>query len=154
MITVMEPSPYEAITKLLFTYARRIDDGDFEGIGEHFKYATMTFEGFGEAITGAEAITTLYHRTTRRYENGTPNTKHVITNVMVDVADDGLTATSQSYFTVLQAVPGVLTLQPIIAGRYRNGFEHVDGQWRFSSVHIIIELMGDLAHHMLIDLAP
>ena len=152
MITGMEPSPYEAITRLLFTYAQRIDDGDFEGIGEHFAHATMTFEGFGEAVTGAEAITALYHRTTRRYENGTPNTKHVITNVMVDVADDGRTATSRSYFTVLQAVPGELGLQPIIAGRYRNGYEKFEGHWRFSSVHIIIELMGDLGHHMLINL--
>ena len=152
MITGMEPSPYEAITRLLFTYAQRIDDGDFEGIGEHFAHATMTFEGFSEAVTGAEAITALYHRTTRRYENGTPNTKHVITNVMVDVADDGRTATSRSYFTVLQAVPGELGLQPIIAGRYRNGYERIGGHWRFSSVHIIIELMGDLGHHMLINL--
>jgi hypothetical protein len=51
-------------------------------------------------------------------------------------------------------VPGALSLQPVIAGRYRNSFALVDGGWRFSSVHIIIELMGDLAHHMLFDLKP
>ena len=28
------------------------------------------------------------------------------------------------------------------------------GEWRFASVHIIIELVGDLAHHMLFDLKP
>lgn len=150
----MEQSPTEAITKLLYTYAQRIDAGDFEGVAALFDQATMTFEGFGEAIAGQEAIAALYARTTRRYPDGTPKTKHVITNVMVDVAGDGDAATSHAYFTVLQAVPGELSLQPIIAGRYRNTYEHVGGEWRFSSVHIIIELMGNLDHHMLIDLAP
>ena len=74
---------------------------------------------------------------------------------MVDVAGDGLTATSHVLFHRAAGGPGCAhACQPIIAGRYRNGFEKVGGQWRFSSVHIIIELMGDLDHHMLIDLAP
>jgi hypothetical protein len=72
----------------------------------------------------------------------------------VEVADDGTTAASRSYFTVFQAVPGALALQPIIAGRYRHAFEQVDSRWQISTMHIIIELMGDLDHHMLIDLAP
>ena len=33
-----------------------------------------------------------------------------MTNVMVDVADGGDSASSRSYFTVLQAVPGELAL--------------------------------------------
>jgi hypothetical protein len=148
------PTPREAIAELLYTYGERIDAGDFAGIGEVFEHATMTFEGFGDAVSGPEAIQSLYERTTRRYEDGTPRTKHVMTNVIVEPAPDGFTATSRSYFTVLQAVPGALTLQPVIAGRYRNAYACVDGRWRFVSVHIIIELMGDLAHHMLFDLAP
>ena len=93
-------------------------------------------------------------RTTRRYEDGTPRTKHVMTNVMVDVADDGESASSRSYFTVLQAVPGELALQPVIAGRYRhtytNGRRPLGG--RHHAHHI--DLVGDLGHHMLFDLAP
>ena len=152
----------EAITKLIYTYAERIDAGDFVGIGELFAHATLTFEGFGDAVTGQDAIAALYGRTTRRYEDGTPRTKHVMTNVMVDV-DDGhdegrgdapATARSRSYFTVLQAVPGALALQPIIAGRYRHTYERVDAQWRVTTMHIIIDLVGDLGHHMLFDLAP
>jgi hypothetical protein len=41
----------------------------------------------------------------------------------------------------------VLPLQPIVAGRYRDRFECVDGVWRFTSRHIIIDLMGDISHH-------
>jgi hypothetical protein len=150
----MERSAGEAISALIYTYAERIDAGDFAGIGEVFGSATLTFEGFGDAISGSDAVEALYLRTTRRYEDGTPRTKHVMTNVIVDVADDGVSASSRSYFTVLQAVPDALTLQPIIAGRYHNRYEYTEGNWRFSAVHIIIDLMGNLAHHMLFDLAP
>jgi ketosteroid isomerase-like protein len=153
-IVPMEPTPHEAISQLIYTYAERIDAGDFAGVAEVFSDATLTFEGFGDAVSGPEAIQSLYERTTRRYEDGTPRTKHVMTNLMVDVSSDGSTATSRSYFTVLQAVPGALTLQPVIAGRYRNAYACTDGAWRFTSVHIVIELVGDLAHHMLFDLRP
>ena len=105
-------------------------------------------------MTGRDAIAALYARTTRRYEDGTPRTKHVMTNVMVDVADDGETASSRSYFTVLQAVPGELALQPVIAGRYRHTYIRLDGRWEVATMHITIDLVGDLGHHMLFDLAP
>jgi ketosteroid isomerase-like protein len=144
----------EAITKLIYTYADRIDAGDFDGVADVFAHATLTFEGFGDAVSGREAIAALYGRTTRRYENGTPRTKHVMTNVMVDVADDGETASSRSYFTVLQAVPGAFALQPVIAGRYRHTYTSIDGRWEVATMHITIDLVGDLGHHMLFDLTP
>jgi hypothetical protein len=77
-----------------------------------------------------------------------------MTNVMVDVADDGETASSRSYFTVLQAVPGELALQPVIAGRYRHTYTRRGGQWEVTTMHITIDLVGELGHHMLFDLAP
>ncbi len=145
----------DAITKLIYTYAERIDEGDFAGVGDLFAHATLTFEGFGDAVSGRDAIEALYTRSTRRYEDGTPRTKHVMTNVMVDVDDDDeTTARSRSYFTVLQAVPGALALQPVIAGRYRHTYERVGSQWRVATMHITIDLVGDLGHHMLFDLAP
>ncbi len=153
-IASVQETAAEAITKLIYTYAERIDAGDFAGVAEVFADATLTFEGFGDAVAGREAIEALYTRTTRRYEDGTPRTKHVMTNVMVDVADDGETASSRSYFTVLQAVPGALALQPVIAGRYRHSYAQVDGRWRITSMHITIDLVGDLGHHMLFDLTP
>jgi hypothetical protein len=146
-------TPGEAIGKLIYTYAERIDAGDFAGVAELLQHATMTFEGFGE-VSGREAIEALYTRSTRRFEDGTPRTKHVMTNVMVDVDDDGSHASSRSYFTVLQAVPGVLALQPVIAGRYRHTYEQVDGNWRVASMRTMIDLVGDLGQHLLFGLAP
>ena len=143
-----------AIASLIYTYAERIDAGDFAGIGELFAEATLTFEGFDGAVSGREDIEALYTRSTRRYEDGTPQTKHVMTNVIVDVADDGSSAASRSYFTVLQAVPGALTLQPIVAGRYCHTYRHADGAWQVATMHVTIDLAGELGHHMLFDLAP
>ncbi len=150
----MHETPIEAITKLVYTYAERIDAGDFDGVADVFERATLTFEGYGEAVAGREAIARLYERSTRRYEDGTPYTKHVMTNVLVDVDDTGDSATSRSYFTVLQAVPGALALQPVIAGRYRHGYAWDDDGWHVVTMHVTIDLVGDLSHHMLFDLAP
>ena len=153
-ITFVQETASEAITKLIYTYAERIDAGDFAGVADVFAHATLTFEGFDDPVTGRDDIAALYARTTRRYEDGTPRTKHVMTNIMVDVADDGETAASRSYFTVLQAVPGEFALQPVIAGRYRHTYIRLDGHWEVASMHITIDLVGDLGHHMLFDLAP
>ena len=39
------------------------------------------------------------------YDDGTPRTKHVTTNLAIEVDEDEGTAVSRSYFTVLQALP-------------------------------------------------
>jgi ketosteroid isomerase-like protein len=153
-IGAVQETPAEAITKLIYTYAERIDAGDFDGVAELFADATLTFEGYGDAVTGRDAVARLYERSTRRYKNGTPCTKHVMTNVIVEVADDGGSAASRSYFTVLQAVPDALALQPVIAGRYRHTYARDDNGWHVVTMHITIDLVGDLSHHMLFDLAP
>ena len=93
----------------------------------------------------------MYHATTRKYEDGTPLTKHVITNPIVEVADDGLTGTCRSYYTVFQKA-GDAPLRPIINGHYRDEFEKVDGEWRFSRRHMGIDHIGDVSLHLLIDL--
>jgi 3-phenylpropionate/cinnamic acid dioxygenase small subunit len=110
----------------------------------------VTFEGVEGERRGAATLTKLYTATTRRYDDGTPKTKHVTTNVAILV--DGDQASAKSYYTVLQAVPGALALQPIIAGRYRDRFERVEGAWRFSARHVVVDLMGDLSAHLLMEL--
>ena len=53
--------------------------------------------------------------------------------------------------TVFQATEE-LPLQPIIAGRYEDQFERVDGRWRYTAKKYFVELVGDLSHHLLMDL--
>jgi 3-phenylpropionate/cinnamic acid dioxygenase small subunit len=147
-------TPRDDIERLLFTYAERIDAGDFDGVADLFADAVITSEGSDRRIIGRDGALAMYEGSTRRYPNGTPLTKHVTTNVMIEVDHDGATATSYAYFTVLQAVPGELALQPIIAGRYHDRFDCVDRAWRFTGRHMIVDLVGELGHHLLFDLGP
>jgi ketosteroid isomerase-like protein len=141
----------DAITRLVHSYAERIDRGDFEGVAELLAHAALTVEGSEEVRRGRSEILRRYAETTRRYEDcGTPRTQHVTTNLIVDVDEGAGTATCRSYFTVLQQTPE-LSLQPIIAGRYHDAFERVEGEWRFSRRHIICDLFGDLSQHLLFD---
>jgi len=142
-------SSRDAICQLIYTYAERIDSGDFPGVGDLLAHAEITFEGYDTSVSGPEAVTKLYTTTTRRYADGTPCTKHQMTNVIVEVSDDEETATSRSYFTVLQAVPGQLALQPVIAGRYVDRFQRIGHDWRFTGMHVVVELVGDLSAHLL-----
>jgi len=52
---------------------------------------------------------------------------------------------------VLQAVPG-LPLQPILAGRYHDRFERRSGVWWFSERRYLVDLVGDVSHHLLTEL--
>ncbi len=145
-------SARDDITDLLFTYAERIDAGDFAAVADLFGDAEVTFEGFDQVRRGRDEVLAMYEGSTRRYDDGTPKTKHVMTNVVVAVDEAAGTATARSYFTVLQAVPGQLALQPVIAGRYRDRFDRSAGAWRFRQRHMVVDLVGELGHHMLFDL--
>ena len=107
-------SSARAIENLIATYAERVDDGDFAGVG--VLLADATFTGGAGSVNGADAIERMLRDNVIVYDDGTPRTKHVITNVAIDVDDAAGTAVSRSYFTVLQALPE-LPLQPIVAGR-------------------------------------
>jgi uncharacterized protein (TIGR02246 family) len=139
----------DEIEALIFEYARRIDDGDFDGVGELFANGAVTTLDGTVLAEGAEAVTKLYTATTRRYPDGTPRSHHVTTNVVVRA--DGDDATAQSYFTVFQATEGV-PLQPIVTGRYEDRFERVDGAWRFARRAMDLRLVGDVSQHLLIAL--
>ena len=139
----------DEIEALIFEYARRIDDGDFDGIGDLFAHGAVTTLDGTVLAEGAEAVAGLYAATTKRYEDGTPRSHHVTTNVVVRV--DGDEATAQSYFTVFQATDGV-PLQPIVTGRYEDRFDRGDGGWRFARRAMDLRLVGDVSRHLLIDL--
>jgi 3-phenylpropionate/cinnamic acid dioxygenase small subunit len=138
------------VAKVLYIYAERIDAGDFEGVGDLFAEAVITFEESpGRVVRGRHEARQMYEQFTRRYpDNGTPHTRHMITNVIVDV--DGERATSRSSFTVLQRTDS-FPLQPVIVGRYRDELAKSGGAWHFTSRHMLSDHVGDLSQHMLVD---
>jgi 3-phenylpropionate/cinnamic acid dioxygenase small subunit len=136
-----------AIADLVYRYAELIDAGDFDALGELFADAVITVEGSDARWRGAQEITEMYVSSTRRYEDGTPRTKHVTTNLVVEVDDTRESATCRSYFTVFQQT-GSLPLQPVIAGRYHDEFRRTV-HWSFTRRHMIVDLVGDLSQHLL-----
>ena len=140
----------DAIEALLMTYAERVDGGDFAGAARYSSTAPgwSRRSGPDSAVRGSAAVQDLFERVTRVYGDGTPRTKDVISNVIIEI--DGETATSRCYLTLFQQTD-VLPLQPILVGRYHDRFEKVDGAWRFVERQVLGDLVGDLSQHKLGD---
>jgi ketosteroid isomerase-like protein len=136
------------IENLILSYAERVDAGDIEGMADLLADATIGVDGVSEGLRGREKIYGLLRSTIRIHEDGTPRTKHVTTNIIVEVDDVAGTATGRSYFSVLQAATG-LGLQVIVAGRYRDRFARHDGRWRFIERRFTTDLVGDVSRHLL-----
>jgi ketosteroid isomerase-like protein len=139
------PSNEHAIAALIHAYAERLDEGDLDGVAALFAAATWRTPARAEPLRGATAVRRAYDGVL--LYDGRPCTKHVLTNVTIDVAPDAATARARSYFTVLQARPD-LPLQPIICGRYHDVFARDARGWCFADRLILPDLIGDLSQHL------
>jgi len=134
------------ITALVHEYAFRLDAGDLDGVAALFEHAELGSTLGPERMRGAVQAAANYAGVIR-YDDGTPRTMHLLTNVTVHVGEGGTTASGRSYFTVLQQAPGA-ALQPIIAGTYHDRFAVIDGAWCFTERIIEPRLSGDLSRHL------
>jgi 3-phenylpropionate/cinnamic acid dioxygenase small subunit len=141
------------IENLLYPYADRIDRGDFDGVAELFTHGRIEgVEGGGPetVFEGRDRVRALYGMTTRIHaETGTPRTKHLCTNAIIEVDEEAATATSKSSYLVCQATPE-LPLQVVVTGRYRDTFQRIDGRWWFDTRTMYVDQTGDLSQHLMI----
>lgn len=135
-----------AIAALIYGYAERIDAGDLDGVAAYFAQAVYRSDKGGRYV-GAAAVREVLGALVKLHDDGTPRTKHVTTNLVVDVAPARDAATARSYFTVLQATAAI-PLQPIVAGRYHDAFVREGGIWRFADRLIHMDLVGNLSDHL------
>lgn len=138
------------IENLIYRYAELIDAGDLDGVATLFTHGRICGVENGPPETvfdGAVRVREMYGMATRLYDDGTPKTKHLTSNVQIYVDDSSGTAESRSYYCVTQATPE-LPLQVIITGHYRDTFHRVDGQWWFDSRTMFIDQVGDVSHHL------
>lgn len=144
------------IRRLMFAYTDALDGGDLDAVASIFAHAKVRVDGANGGAIGAVQVREFFSAVTF-YKGGdrcdqddpasTPATQHLTSNVYIEVDADGLAASARSRFTVFQACPN-FPLQPIIAGRYQDRFEHHNGRWRFAERVEFIDLIGDLAHHL------
>jgi hypothetical protein len=141
----------QAVRNLLGAYCERMDLGDWAGIGELFADAALADEHGHEIARGADAVSAFYRAGTQLHD-GSPRTKHLVLNTILDVDDTAGTASARSSYVVLQATEGT-ELRPIITGRYRDAFAaDADGGWRFTERRFLVDLVGDLSHHLTFDI--
>ena len=146
----MDPDDAAAITNELYRYAELIDGGRFTELGELMEHCTFRYGAQGEpGPSGAAAIAESYRSTVIAYADGTPRTRHVTTNPIIEL--DGDIARVRSVYTVLQQAPDS-PMQTIISGRYHDTLERFDGRWRFTERWFLVDLLGDLSRHLRFEL--
>lgn len=145
----MATSDEQAIRNLLFDYAARMDAGDLSGVAALFAEATYV-SGDGPPLRGAAPVERVNRMLVILYEDGTPRTKHLTTNVRLEVDAAAGRAEARSLFTVLQQAPG-RPIEPIVAGRYEDAFARGPEGWRFAARRIHVDMAGDLSRHLRLD---
>ncbi len=134
------------IANLLYRYGELMDAGDFGSIVKMFAHAKLKLVG-GHEATGDDMLG-IWQRMIILYPCGTPRTKHVITNPIIEIDEAAGWATCRSVYTVLQATDG-FPLQVIAAGRYHDAFTRIDGVWHFATRdYSMFDMQGDLSRHL------
>jgi hypothetical protein len=133
----------QRILALMTEYCDSIDRGDLDACAALFRGGRWGIAGHlaeGEAAVRALlANVTLY--------DGLPLTRHLMSNVLIEVAAGGDQATARSCIMVMQAVPPDFPLQPIFIGSYHDVFAREAEQWYFRERVIVPDLVGDLSRH-------
>ena len=145
---------HHAISNLMFRYAECVDLANFDGLSELFAHGRMrstSAQASEEGMTGA-AVGRFYAATNRVHEDGTLRTRHLSTNVRIDIDEASDSATAKSYYVVFQAT-AKLPFQAIVGGRYDDRFERVDGDWRFADRVVHVDQIGNMEEHLSFDLS-
>ena len=145
---------HHAISSLMFRYAECVDQADFDGLSELFANGSIRSTSAKESDAGmqGEVIGRFYAATNRVHEDGTLRTRHLATNVHIEIDESSDSASARSYYVVLQATPK-LPFQPIVGGRYEDRFERVDGRWHFADRLVLVDQIGDMSEHLSFDLS-
>jgi 3-phenylpropionate/cinnamic acid dioxygenase small subunit len=143
---------HEAIRNLLGRYCELMDAGDFDGLAALFAEGRLSDDKGKVFCSGSEAMTTMWHEQTKVYD-GSPQTRHVTANPIIEVDDATGTASARSSYIVFQGITGHgdddTPLQPIITGRYVDRFVRGDDAiWRWDERSYAIDHVGDLSHHL------
>jgi len=138
----------EAITALVNSYAERIDAGDLDGVAELFDDATWRSGATGEVFRGATQVRRVYDRIVL-YDDGTPRTRHLLTNLTIELDSSGEAAGGRCSFTVLQGIVPGEAIQVILSGRYIDRYRKADGRWQFADRLFILDLAGEQGRHFV-----
>ena len=134
------------ICNLLYRYAEAIDEDRLEDAAALFRHARIETGAAGPL--DADGLLALWRKILVIHPCGTPRTRHLVTNPILDIVEAADTARVRSCFTVLQATDD-LPLQVIASGRYHDRFARIDGEWCFvERDYRQLDFTGDLGQHL------
>src|SRR5688572_19851702 len=93
---------HEQVRNLLGRYCEAMDAGDWDAVGQLFASGALLDGEETEIARGAAAVAALY-RVAVRLHDGSPRTRHLTTNPVIEV--NGGAAECRSSFLVLQQLP-------------------------------------------------
>jgi 3-phenylpropionate/cinnamic acid dioxygenase small subunit len=131
----------QQISDMMFRYAELFDTGQFD------EFAALFERGQWHKAEPGAAAARQWITDNVRLHDGLTRTKHVTTNVIVDVDEDAGTATASAYVTIFQALPD-FPLQPIFSGRYQDRLTRTAGRWYWTERRVLGDLYGDISRHV------
>ena len=136
------------ILNLIYTLAAKFDAGDFEGAARMLSEGVFEM-GQGQQVSASEMLA-LWKDILILY-NGSPRTRHVVTNTALEIGEKSGFATCRSVYSVWQQPPDK-PLSLIVSGRYDDEFICEGGVWRFAKrAYQQMDLVGDLSNHLNAD---
>src|SRR5438270_10899273 len=96
---------HEQIRNLLGSYCERMDAGDFAGLAELFADARLADEHGNVFATGSAEVEAMWQAQTHLYD-GSPRTRHITANPVMDVNYSTGTATVRSSYVGFQGTDG------------------------------------------------
>ena len=138
------------IENLVYTYAERLDAGDLDGVAALFAHGRICGmeDGPPETVfTGTTGVRKMYDMATRLYDDGTPKTKHLTSNVR---------STSTRMPEPRRAAPTTASPRRPRTCRCRSSLRAttatpstvIDGSWWFDTRIMFVDQIGDTSHHL------
>jgi 3-phenylpropionate/cinnamic acid dioxygenase small subunit len=130
------------IRRTLNSYCERIDSADFDGFARLFErglWFMVDTPGVEPVLSWLEANIVLH--------DGKTHTRHEISNLDVEVTNDGHTAEFRCYVAIWQDLPASRP-ELMVHARFAGTFRLVDDQWWWSSHTMTPDFVGDLSQHI------
>ena len=127
------------IENLMARYCRTYDEGDLDSYAELFRHGTISGMSDHDEIVA-------FHRENVFFYDGKPQTRHVVSNIEIEIDEEAGTADGRSYLTCYQALPDY-PFRPLFVGSYIDKFARIDGEWHFADRQFEMHLLGDISRH-------
>ncbi len=133
----------QEIVRVLHDCAAAYDAGRFDEVAGYF--ADGVWHVGPDAALTAGDVAAFLHGNIELYD-GSPRTRHVISNVRVEVRDDGAAAHAESVVIVYQALPAG-PIKILVRGAYHDDFVRTD-RWRLAERRSTTDAVDGIETHI------